>query len=700
RYVKAQFNTATGFESTVRLFYDNGSSTYSTSPLGDPRRAFGELFPSPDFNGDGKTDLWSLTVEQFAEPGVPILTVFTWKQLISTGSAFVAGSWIGRENHSPTPRSLDVNGDGNMDAVFVMDGTWQLRISEGDGTDVEVDTGIVPGRPWLQPQNFLIADYDGDGRDDLLDYKTIDGWRLMRSTGTTLAQPVLLGNVLPINVRIADFNGDGMADLLTPEGTTSYWSSWLRNGAYPGLVNSVTDGLGVQTTISYASTAAGAVHTPSSNAAFPLIRDFTGPMQVVSQVTAADGIGTNYIQSYTYQGAKLHTQGRGFLGFGEMAVSDSRNGLKTKRKFFLNFPYTGMLQEQTLATGPNVTLAQTVNTASVFGYGAGESLRYFPFTDTTTARDYELNGALVRTTVNSWTYTSDYGNLQDSVSDVYGTDGGVFSTTVHREFVNNPANWCLGLVSFEELTRTAPSQPPQTRSRTAVPDSTSCRITSETSLPGTAQQVVTGYGYDTWGNVNTVSVTGYNVTTRTTTGSYAPDGYHRRSETNAENHVTAFAWDLGKGAVTSITDPNGLVTTLQRDGFGRLTREIRPDATATEIAREWCTLGCGLTLGKYQVTTRLKTWPAGVVASSSAAIFDPFDRPLRAISNLLGGALSYVDTEYDALGRLDSRSAPYKPGEAEYSSSYDYDLLNRVTLENHPMSEAQGSGRQVVYTYS
>jgi YD repeat-containing protein len=62
------------------------------------------------------------------------------------------------------------------------------------------------------------------------------------------------------------------------------------------------------------------------------------------------------------------------------------------------------------------------------------------------------------------------------------------------------------------------------------------------------------------------------------TYTYDTVGYntYRTSQGNALGHVTRWAYDYRKGVPIQETDPNGIITAAEYDGFGRLTKLIRP----------------------------------------------------------------------------------------------------------------------------
>src|SRR6185437_15850511 len=87
---------------------------------------------------------------------------------------------------------------------------------------------------------------------------------------------------------------------------------------------------------------------------------------------------------------------------------------------------------------------------------------------------------------------------------------------------------------------------------------------------------------DTFGNLNSDTVTGINMASRKTTADWGTTGQFPASVTDATGATTHFNYNFSYGLVSSQIDPNGLTTSWQYgDGFGRLTQETRPDGTYT-----------------------------------------------------------------------------------------------------------------------
>ncbi len=189
---------------------------------------------------------------------------------------------------------------------------------------------------------------------------TIGEWRLFRSTGLGLAswfRSDLLDTERHPGARHGPERRRAARRRLLLGGT---WRYRTHAGVTPDLLSRVTDG--------YGNTVDGqlrATHRQRActrrrlDAAFPE-QEWQGPMTVVTEHTASDGIGGTYSVDHTYEGARQHRQGRGFEGFSPAHHVDDRNGVKTHEYFVRLFPHTGS-PELTEVRQANNTLIESTD---------------------------------------------------------------------------------------------------------------------------------------------------------------------------------------------------------------------------------------------------------------------------------------------------------------------------------------------------
>lgn len=231
------------------------------------------------------------------------------------------------------------------------------------------------------------------------------------------------------------------------------------------------------------------------------------------------------------------------------------------------------------------------------------------------------------------------------------------------------------------------------RTTGTVWDAALCRVAQTTIEPGSATlQLTTTYGYDAFGNVATETVSGVGVPSRTTTVNWGTSGRFPTTVTNALSQTTVNTWNAALAVPSGTTDPNGLTTSWQYDAFGRRTKETRPDTTYTTWTLSANGPGCDPRARSYVLETPYTT--GGSPIAYNYVFLDRFDRPVNEYRwSFAGGSYDTVIRNYDALGRLSSEGMPYISGgcgsySSPYATSYQYDVLNRLTQVSRPLSDS------------
>jgi RHS repeat-associated protein len=206
--------------------------------------------------------------------------------------------------------------------------------------------------------------------------------------------------------------------------------------------------------------------------------------------------------------------------------------------------------------------------------------------------------------------------------------------------------------------------------------------------------VTTDYGFDAFGNLNSVTVTPVGQPARLTLTDWGGTGRFPLTITNPLNQNTTLAWEADQGVLDTVTDANGLVINYDYDGFGRMTRQLRPDGTATRWTIGACSSPsyCGDSrLRSYVLESRRDNLDA--VIHSRYVYRDMFDRAKYHESVALKGGLATTQIDYDAVGRVASRSVPFYMGSADPYKvvTFHYDLLNRIWKVERQVSEEDTS---------
>lgn len=708
-----RIGSATGFSSNVTTLYTLSYMIFSTNTF-DSAAVARSTVAVADFNGDGKADI---EVIGFA-PLNPTWRLFLLSNSGSTYDLYQQqnlGGWGSAEAAAKVSsiRSLDLNGDGIADVVYACPSTntWCVQLGTHSGLSAMADTGIG----WdLSYSNIIATDWDGDGKGDLLFSSTTGNWQLLRATGdpaTPFSAPVDTGIPVGNLATIGDVNGDAQFDVLYADSSNN-WHYRLHNGGVPDLVTAVSDGFGNNVNVTYAPLTDSSVYTKGSGASFPEI-DMQAPMYVVKKYTTNDGLGGSYDVTENYTGARVHVQGRGFEGFSSRSETDGRTGVVARVDLRQDFPYTGSVSYSRATASDGTIISETTNSYSQLVTNATQYAdRHYPFVSTSVQKTNEIGGTANGLGVSQVTSTIDlidttYGTptqVTKTTADLTGS-GQTFTTRTNNTIVHDATNWCLGFVTQQQVTNTVPGLAAQVRTVQTVKDSANpslCRASQQIVEPGNAYAVTTTFGYDSFGHVNSQTVAGTGITNRVTTTSYGAQGVFPLSVTNAENETAYKSYDYALGVPLTATDANNISISWQYDGFGRKTRENRPDGTATTWALASCGIGnafCGDSVLRYQVQeAQLDT--SGAAIRSGTTMYDAMARPVYTLAQTLSGATSVVKTVYNNKGQVVQRSMPYFSGFAPTYTTYTYDLLNRPLTEARPISDSNAGTQSNQYTYT
>jgi uncharacterized protein (TIGR03437 family) len=215
-------------DNTVTVLLGNGLGRF-TEAMGSPFAAGNGAYAVAvgDFNGDGIQDL------AIADGGGTTVTV-----LLGNGSAGFTASQGSPFTVGNNPVALavgDFNGDGIQDLAVgnYNDNTVSVLLGDGFG-----GFGTPMGSPLTvgtTPASVVVADFNGDGKQDLATANTFDNTVTVLlgngSGGFTEAMnsPFAVGSY-PTSVTVGDFNGDGIPDLATANDGGTNVTVLLGNG--------------------------------------------------------------------------------------------------------------------------------------------------------------------------------------------------------------------------------------------------------------------------------------------------------------------------------------------------------------------------------------------------------------------------------------------------------------------------------------
>jgi YD repeat-containing protein len=610
------------------------------------------------------------------------------------------------------PLLADFNSDGLTDIAWSRLGTyWRLLLATGRRGTTDAGFAIQSGggMPALSTTaKPMVVDWDGDGRSDLLVPGTSE-WLVCRSLGTML-ETCKSSGMGPVGASgspvVLDANGDGLTDFVHADPALRFRA---HDAGAPDLLFSAVDGHGVRAEFEYATLTRADVHVVGRVSVHPVV-DHVAPALIVSRLTKSDGVGGTFRLSYTYEGAKVHTLGRGFLGFARQSEMDSRGGTVTVTDYRQDptaYEQIGAAAVISVLKSDGTPIGRTTHHWARLGFGSGYEARSYPYVASSLTDRYDLDGTWV-----SSNYTR---NLVDSFGVTFyrhsrtsEVNGGLNPGAVHWERVsaasvmNDTANWCIGRVGTTQVTRghSLPGGGEVTRTSSRTVDPVSCRTTQEIVEPGSADlQVTTDISYDAFGNLAYRTSNAAAQALRMTRYSWLSSGRFLQSVTNAEGHRSSMTWDPVQAVRTSATDPNGLVTQWQYDAFQRPVREVRPDGTRTELARAYCGSSCGTPTALHYVAS-IEQGAGGIPIRSSTVAYDVMDREVSRQAEQPGGAVMRI-TAYSDRGLPTRQSAPsWCCGPPASWITRTYDLLGRPLRTERPTSDEDPTPVVTLWSHS
>ncbi|MEO3430489.1 toxin TcdB middle/N-terminal domain-containing protein [Pelagibius sp. CAU 1746] len=262
-------------------------------------------------------------------------------------------------------------------------------------------------------------------------------------------------------LHMLDYNGDGLSDILL-QGVDENRFNYLltHSGPAPDLLTSITDSLGRTSTLDYAPLTDATVYAKDSDAVFPVV-DIQAPLYVVKSVSSDDGVGGQKVTSYSYAGAKVHVQGRGFRGFRQMTATDQQTGIVTTTDYSQVFPTTAQVLTSVKTLTDGTTIKTIANTWDQLSLNTGKTV--WPYVASSTSKDYEPNDGVGNLPVVSRTATAVFDVYGDPTNLTTTTTGGgeTFTETTVNSYQNiaTPTRWLPGLVTRSEVTRSRPGGP-------------------------------------------------------------------------------------------------------------------------------------------------------------------------------------------------------------------------------------------------
>jgi RHS repeat-associated protein len=610
--------------------------------------------------------------------------------------------WGQVTNNNRRMYTADFNGDGRSDILIQNneEGGYTFKIAYSNGLN---NSPTMVDLPDFNPCNdgsnsgesdYVIPyDYNGDGLIDVVIvdedniyqslsnahtkhikfyfYRNVDGYSFELDFFKNIAIQVNERKPELFSPILTDINGDGIPDLLYSL-SSGYYVFTKPDADRRFVVESITNGMQQREFFSYKNFSNyNLTHTTDA------IRNLKVPLLVVDTYTQADG---SY-NIYTFQDPKIHTQGKGFLGFMNIMVTNSTQNIRSLTSYEVvnnNYFNVGLKSQVIKDMGNNAEISRISQTNDVIVVDA-QRKRYIPITNVVVNQDY-LKG-LIQTT------TNDYSNYPTSTKKNV-TMGGL--TSITETIFTGPPN-------------KIPYLPQQIKSSNVLDGDTITRTIdytyqfdpinsykiigmTETQDSGDENQLVTQYAnYDTKGNYQMISVTA-NGSTRTSSITYTPSGRFVASKTNVMGEQTVYQWDEAKGLLLNET-ALGKTTSYSYDSFGKLKDTFYPDGNRATKVVQWAGNDAPYSDAKYYTYSQL---------SGQAPIITWYDDLAREICTEtigLNNKKIAVYTEYYTSGINNGKvfriSEPYfsdnNGNVTQWAKTYNYDNFGRVTQISTPI---------------
>ncbi len=656
-------------QTNVFVGLSNGSSAFTFSvfaQLSCSSPQTGETVGMMDFNGDGKDDYYCIsgdtrTVSVYPSDGAHFGGGF--QSLPSVCVNYIFG---------------DFNGDGRPDITCKTGDTY---LSTGFSFVVQPNQGNLCTS---LTKNFFAADLDGDGKAELICNDSADGpnnvkVRKWNGTGfdaaTNWKQQWCAGTL-----RTGDFNGDGKSDLLCDTLATPV-AIGGTDQVKADLMATATNGMGGTTTIAYAPSTTFADNQMSAR-------------PVVTARTMDDGRGGTSTDTYSYSGGRVDRQERAFLGFRSIVDTLPCAGGETtcptvETTLRQDLALLGAPDRVVRTDGAGHWLVETdnayatTNTPPRTGLLVSQTTARFDGTVTNCSSWPCPNGKRGHT---EYQYDS-YANRTQAIS--FGDDDlSGDETTTTWTFAPDTTSYIVGLpVTQRQLAGASASG--QKLAETSYTYDAQGFATAISQWKSTDNTYVTqNTAYDGYGN----PLTATDATSKVTTYAYDAAHLFPISITDPTASTATSVWDPSCGVPTQVTDSNGQVTTTTTDVFCRTTRVDQPLGSYA--------LQSYIGLGDPATQHTRTEMPSPDQSGGNAYLeqyFDGFGRVYRAAKNGSTLAQSVVsDTARDARGRVVSRTAPYFVGDPPRTTTYDYDILDRLQTTHHP----DGSQASISYDLS
>ena len=601
----------------------------------------------------------------------------------------------------------DFDGDGLTDFVYNKSGESCLWIAHNNGNGTfthtkSVDIGVSDHASCKDDSRFslMTCDIDHDGRTDVMVCKagyrhrgfpkfrneyTNTQVRWLYSTGSGLKSVYSYtknreDDANESSIFLGDFDGDGYPELANYgsalNGTNNTFSEKIniyKSGydlSQVGKITGITDGMGNNCYIQYASATSPAVYKKSIKSTYP-VNTYTLPLSVVAKMTSDNGSVGSQTTKYFYEDLRLHIAGKGMLGFNTVTNENTTLGTKEVNSITKWDESLWLPMEIKTSSSVGKNTGTVVSTYSVSKSGKN----YFTYVSKKNMTD--LDGNTVTTISN---YDVSKGVLTDEI--VMNDGDNMYKKVSYSGYQNKAGVWLPTTLTMSQKHADDPT--PYTSITTYGYDDRG-NVLYSTVNSGTSMALKTTSTYDVYGNVLSSVITGNGVKPITKFNDYDLSGrFVIKSFTNPASTVNTFTYDLWGNVLTEsdATEPSNILTTRYTyDGWGRRLTAEQADGTQTTYETGW-----GNSNYKKYYTKESTTGKPSVTIWYDKGGHEVLQETFGAKGMSVSKA-----TAYNGKGQV-SR-VENKTGKLTITQNLTYDERGRV------ISDVLSSGKSVSYSY-
>ncbi|QLG44895.1 putative toxin [Costertonia aggregata] len=605
-----------------------------------------------DYNGDGKTDFLMPTGNNST----------TYAMFHSTGIGFLANS-----------------------ATY----PFTYRLSEEAST--------------VRAYSLLPTDINGDGRTDILEYITVtnnggangkqtltiynnisplssDESPKFSFTGEESLEGTLYHFPIPVFLSSRDMPNDNL-DFATISNDKVAFFTFNKNHLEETKLKTISNN-GIGYSIIYdgldPTAFGGTLYSEGQNQVYPYVDIAqTRGFKVVSGLVRSGAGTTNLQKLFQYQGAVVHSEGLGFMGFTGLARSNWYDPSKGNPIF--NISKHDIARRGAVIQAYSVPYTVNFNevpsdyiTRSDAQYGSSLAAnKVFKLWQTSNTVQNRLLGTAVTT---GYIYDA-YNNPTRITTDYSGQGGSVVNLTYTN---STGGTYFIGRPIKRKETHTIAGNNFSTEEEYTY---TGYLLTRKrTKGNGTAFDVE-DYTHDIFGNVITKTIAPNGTAPRSVSFKYDASGRYLIKSTDVEGLATHFEYNTGPGTLKKETDPYENSAKYGYDAWYRLVQvtDYRGNNANTTYVRSGF---------NYTVTVSADD------GNSTISEYDALKRIIKKQRKNVLGQWVAISYEYDELDRPYRQSEPYIGTGATQWNSIEYDLYGRVT------NMTEYTGKVTTFTYS